>query len=182
MPPRLRLILLLALLLLLTLAAGIVTVAAWRQWQSTPVYQFRAARQLWSVRPFRHYRLSANMSTNWAQCHYDLVVRDDTIERVISITCLSAESTQTFTVDGIFQRFERYNTQRLCAANGCYCDGTYVLHATYDAELGYPHRITTRFVRNWLDDLVHGQLRKQSCVRADPVVVRLDIVSLEPLQ
>ena len=160
------------------MAAGAVV---WRQWQASPVYQFREARRLWDARSFRHYRLSANFSTNWAQCHYDIEVRDDSIERVVGVTCLSAESAHTLTVDGIFRHFERYANERICAANGCYCDGTYVLRATYDPTWGYPQRITTRFARNWLDDLLAGQYRKQSCVRADPTVERIEIVSIEPL-
>lgn len=162
-------------------AGALAVYWGWGQWQSTPVYQFRAARDRWEHRPFRHYRLSANYSTNWAQCHYDIEVRDGKIRHVFGVTCLSAESTHTLTVEGIFDNFERYTTERVCAANGCYCDGTYVLRATYDQEYGYPHRITTRFVRNWLDDLAHGQFRKQTCTRADVVVERLDIVSVEPL-
>ncbi len=167
--------------LLLIAGAAAAGVWGWRQWQSTPVYQFRAARDLWAARTFRHYRLSANYSTNWAQCHYDIEVRDDNIERVHGITCLSAEGAHTLTVDGIFRNFERYTTQRVCAANGCYCDGTYVLRATYDPVLGHPWRITTRFVRNWLDDLLAGQYRQMSCVRADPTVERIEIVSVQPL-
>ena len=167
----------------IVIAGGAVAAGAvvWRQWQASPVYQFREARRLWDARSFRHYRLSANFSTNWAQCHYAIEVRDDTIQRVVGVTCLSAESAHTLTVDGIFRQFERYANERICAANGCYCDGTYVLRATYDPTWGYPQRITTRFARNWLDDLLAGQYRKQSCVRADPTVERIEIVSIEPL-
>ena len=166
----------------LTLLLGALGVYwGWRQWQTTPVYQFRDARERWERRPFRHYRLSANYTTNWAQCHYDIEVRDEKIRHVFGVTCLSAESAQTLTVESIFEKFEVYTTQRVCAATGCYCDGTYVLRATYHPEYGYPQRITTRFVRNWLDDLLHGQFRKQTCLRADVLVERLEVVSVEPL-
>ena len=172
----------LALGSLAVLACGLGGWWAWQQWQSTPVYQFREARQRWEARPFRHYRMSANYGTNWAQCHYDIEVRDEQIRHVYGVTCLSAESAQTLTVDSVFEVFERYASQRVCAATGCYCDGTYVLRATYHPDYGYPQRITTRFVRNWLDDLLHGQYRKQSCLRVDVTVERIEIVSVEPLR
>jgi hypothetical protein len=165
----------------LVLTAGLGVYWGWRQWQTTPVYQFREARDRWERRPFRHYRLSANYTTNWAQCHYDIEVRDEKIRHTFGLTCLSAESAQTLTVEGIFENFERYASQRICAATGCYCDGTYVLRATYHPEYGYPQRITTRFMRNWLDDLMHGQYGKQSCRRADVLEERLEVVSVEPL-
>ena len=42
----------------------------------------------------------------------------------------------------------------MCSPNGCYCEGTYVVHAMYDPLRGYPLSITTEFDRNWLDDLL----------------------------
>ena len=166
----------------LVVSAGVVAaLLGWRQWQANPVYQFRDARARWETRPFRHYRLSANFTTHLAQCHYDIEVRDEQITHTFGLTCLSAQSVPTLTIDGMFQNFERFTTQRLCAATGCYCDGTYVLRATYDPDWGFPRRITTRFVRNWLDDLLHGQYQKQTCRRADSEVERLEIVSVQPV-
>jgi hypothetical protein len=163
------------------LVCGVGAYAGWRGLQNSPAYQYRAARDRWETHRLKHYRIAANYSTNWAQCHYDIEVRDEEVRHVYGVTCLSAESAQTLTVSGIFRTFERYATGRVCAATGCYCDGTYALRATYDPEYGYPQRMTTRFVRNWLDDLAHGQFRKMSCLRADLTVERIEVVSLEPL-
>ena len=172
-------------LLAVSVAALLVCAAAgawgYRQYQATPAYQFRTARLKWDTRPFRHYRMAANYRTNWAQCYYDIEVRDAKIRHVYSVTCLSATSTQTLTIETIFENFGKYVEKRICAATGCYCDGTYALRATYHADYGYPEWITTRFVRNWLDDLLHGQLNKQSCRRADVTFERIEVVKLEPV-
>lgn len=174
----------LSLIVVSVLALTVCAAGGWwgrRQYQATPAYQFRDARQRWDLRSPRHYRLAANFRTNRAQCLYDIAVRDGQISHVYSLTCLSAESLQTLTVDGIFDFFSRYVDKRVCAATGCYCDGTYVVRGAYHPEYGYPTQISTRFMRNWLDDLVNGQYGKQSCRRADVSFERIEVVKLELL-
>lgn len=153
----------------------------WNRFQDSPAAQYRAARERWETRRLRHYRLSANYTHQRAQCHYDIEVRDEAVQHVYGLTCLSAASVPSLTVTGIFKTFEPYATRRICAATGCYCDGTYEVRASYDPAYGYPLRIGTRFRRNWLDDLLHGQLGKMTCLRADVTIERLEVVSLEPL-
>ena len=164
-----------------TVVIGLMGVALWRAWQSTPAYQFREARRRWEARPFQHYRLAANYEVNWAQCHYDIEVRHERIVHVFGLTCLSGAQSQTLTVGGLFENFERYLTQRVCSPNGCYCEGIYVVKATYDPTWGYPQRITTEFRRNWLDDLLRGKQGVQECLRTTPVVEKIDGVKLTPL-
>jgi hypothetical protein len=52
------------------------------------------------------------------------------------------------------------------------------VRATYDTTLGYPQQITTIFHRYWLDDLLHGKLGVQQCLRIDPVVETFEVVKL----
>lgn len=167
---------------IVVLGVGLVALAGWRAWQATPAYQFREARRLWEAQQFRHYRLAAHYATNWAQCYYDIEVLHERIVHVFGVTCLSSATSPTLTISGIFKNFERHTTDRLCSSNGCYCEGTYFVRATYDPTWGYPQSITTRFARNWLDDLIHGQYRTQTCRRTDPVVERIEVVSVIPLR
>jgi hypothetical protein len=55
------------------------------------------------------------------------------------------------------------------------------VRATYEDILGYPQRITTVFRRNWLEDLLHGKLGVQQCLRTDPVVERFDRIKITVL-
>ena len=160
---------------------GLIGVVVWRAWQTTPIYQFREARRLWEARPFRHYRLAANYAVNWGQCYYDVEVRNQRIVYVFSLTCLSGAASQSLTVDGIFENFERFVTDRVCSPNGCYCEGTYGVRATYDPTWGYPQSITTVFFRNELDDWLHGKYGVQECLRTDPVVEKIEVVAVTPL-
>ena len=160
---------------------GLLGQAVWQAWQATPTYQFQQARRLWADRPFSHYRMTANYFINWAQCYYDIEVRDQRIVQTFTLACLSSSTSGTPTVDGIFENFEPFITDRVCSPNGCYCEGAYVIRASYDATWGYPQRITTEFHRNWLDDLLHGKQGVRLCLRTDPVVKKIEIVTLTPL-
>ena len=146
--------------------------------QSTPGYQFTQARRRWETNSIQHYRMVASYYGNWSQCYYDIEVWQDRIVRFFSFSCLSSAESKTFTVDSLFKYFERYTTQRVCSANGCYCEGSYVVRATYDEALGFPQRITTEFSRNWINDLLHGKIGVQECLRADPVVERFDRIDV----
>src|SRR4030095_6006351 len=136
----------------------------WGALKSAPRSQFPLARARWDINSISHYRMAANYGTNLAQCYYDVEVWQERIVHVFSATCLSNAETNMLTIGGIFEYFEAYATKRVCSPNGCYCEGSYTVRATYDPTLGYPQRITTFFRRNWLDDLLHGKLGIQQCL------------------
>ncbi len=146
--------------------------------QSTPGHQYTQARRRWEANSILHYRMTASYYGNWSQCYYDIEVSQNRITRFFSFSCLSSAESKTFTVDSIFEYFERYATQRVCSSNGCYCEGNYVVRAAYDQALGYPQRITTEFHRDWVDDLTHGKIGVQECLRTDPVVERFDRINV----
>jgi len=156
----------------------------WRLLQASPVYQFMQARRRWEARPFNHYRLAFDHGFTrggYAQCHHDVEVWNERIVHVFGATCLSGHVTQALTVSGIFDKFERYFAERVCSATGCYCEGAYLVRATYDPVLGYPQTITTGFHRNWVDDFLHNKLGVQDCLRTDPTVEKISVTSLTPL-
>ena len=146
--------------------------------QSAPASQFSLARHRWETNLISHYRMAANYTGNFAQCYYDFEVRQDQVVHVFTMSCLSSAESKTLTVDGIFKNFERVATERICSPNGCYCEGTYVVSATYDSTLGYPQSITTYFHRRWLDDLLHRKIGVQQCLRTDPVIEKFEVVKL----
>ena len=168
----------------LAVMAGLLARWAWQAWQSSPAYQFAEARRRWEARPFRRYRLAFDdgfTRGGYAQCHHAVEVVDDKIVRDFGTTCLSSHVTQALSVDGLFQKFERYFDGRVCSATGCYCEGVYVVKATYDPTWGYPQTITTMFQRDWVDDFLHRKLWVQDCLRVDPVVEKITVTMLIPL-
>jgi hypothetical protein len=143
-----------------------------------PASQFSLARHRWKTNAISHYRMAGNYTGHFSQCYYDIEVQQDRIVDIFSISCLSSAESKMLTVDGIFKNFERYATGQVCSPNGCYCEGVYVVSATYEQTLGYPQSITTYFHRRWLDDLFHGKIGVQQCLRIDPVVEKFEVVKL----
>jgi hypothetical protein len=146
--------------------------------RTAPASQFSLARHRWETNAISHYRMAGNYTGNFSQCYYDIEVQKDRIVDIFTMSCLSSAESKTLTVGGIFKNFERFAAGQVCSPNGCYCEGIYVVSATYDPTLGYPQSITTSFHRRWLDDLLHGKIGVQQCLRIDPVVEKFEIVKL----
>ena len=146
--------------------------------QAAPASQFSLARHRWETNTISHYRMAANYSGNFSQCYYDIEVQQEKIVHIFTMNCLSSAESKTLTVGGIFKNFERYATQKVCSPNGCFCEGSFVVRATYDQTLGYPLSITTIFHRYWLDDLLNGKICVQQCLRMDPVVEEFVVVKV----
>jgi hypothetical protein len=163
---------------LLLVVIAFITAQFLGAFQASPTSQFSLARRRWETNSISHYRMAANYSGNFSQCYYDLEVRQNHVIHIFTMSCLSSAESRTLTIDGIFKNFAELATGRVCSPNGCYCEGTYVVSATYDQTLGYPQSITTYFRRSWLDDLLHGKIGVQQCLRTDPVVEKFEVVSL----
>lgn len=169
---------LLSLAVLILLILAVIGMALWSSLQSAPASQFSLARHRWETNSISHYRMTANYSGNYSLCYYDIEVQQDRVVDIITMSCLSSAESKTLTIGGIFRNFERFATERVCSPNGCYCEGTYVVSATYEPTLGYPQSITTYFRRRWLDDLLRGKIGVQQCLRIDPVVEKFEVVKL----
>jgi len=99
-----------------------------------------AARQRWATHAIPHYRLVVRMvDDDGGGCRQDIVVQHEQVMRVFENTCRGSARTVTELFDWIEQRIASYRAQpRGCGPNGCACDGTLGVDATYDAERGYP--------------------------------------------
>ena len=166
------------LALIILVVFVVIGLQFFRAFQASPTSQFTLSRQRWETNSILHYRMSANYSGNFSQCYYDIEVLQGQLVHIFTMNCLSSAESKTLTIGGIFKNFERYATERVCSPNGCYCEGSYVVRATYDPTLGYPQQITTIFHLYWLDDLLHGKLGVQQCLRIDPVVETFEVVKL----
>ena len=169
------------LVTLVTLILGFILVIAAQSIfavQASPASQFALARHRWETNAILHYRMNASYYGQRSQCYYDIEVLQGRVVRTFTSGCLGNGDSKNFTIDGIFENFERYATQRVCSPNGCYCEGSYMVRATYEDALGYPQRITTVFHRYWLEDLLHGKLGVRQCLRTDPVVERFDRIKI----
>jgi len=169
---------LLTLTVIIVLVLAVLGAALWRSVQAAPASQFSLARHRWETNSIIHYRMAANYSGSFSQCYYDIEVLQGQLVYIYTMNCLSSAESKTLTIGGIFKNYENFATEKICSPNGCYCEGRYVVRAKYDEVLGYPQNITTIFHRSWLDDLFHGKLGVQQCLRIDPVVETFEVVKL----
>ena len=120
-----------AVCVVVLLGSGLVVVRRF----SLDTQQLSAARDRWAARPFSHYRMALEYGTT-GYCSQVIEVERESIVAVLHNTCKEAPPT----VSDLFARIERDQASRdgSCGPNGCACDGTVVVAATYDQQLGYP--------------------------------------------
>ena len=168
--------------IVVVISAGWLAVKFFDLYRYSPAMQYAEARQLWGFNSLAHYRMAVGFWSDSAQCYYDIEVLQDRIIHIHTFTCLGNSASKTLTVDGIFETFERFATETICSPNGCYCEGNYVVQATYDTALGYPRKITTAFARNSLTDLWHGKWRVQEClIRTNLTIDKFEIMRVDRL-
>jgi len=123
---------------------------------------FSAARSRWNSRPFNHYRLVLDYKYAYGFyfCYQDVEIQD---ERVIAIfqnrSTGGAPSIKgncghdPLTITDVFDIFEPFATKRTQGSGGPACGTVYVVRATYDAQLGFPHQIELQEQRDWLNPI-----------------------------
>ena len=116
---------------LLLLGGG--ALVSWRLSLST--LDLDLARSRWAARPFSHYRMELSYGQA-GYCKQNIEIAADQVIAVLQNTCAEPPPT----VDELFDRIERdlVNLNGHCGPNGCACDGTIVVSASYDSQFGYP--------------------------------------------
>jgi hypothetical protein len=97
--------------------------------------ELNAARQRWARRSFSHYRMVLEYG-EMGYCRQSIDVKDQHVVTLLQNTCSQPAPTVEELFDRIEQDIRRLNGR--CGTNGCGCDGTFVVSATYDSQLGYP--------------------------------------------
>jgi Family of unknown function (DUF6174) len=97
--------------------------------------ELSAARSRWAARQFSHYRLDLAYGRS-GYCKQSIEIVSDRIVAILQNTCAEPPPT----VEQLFDRIERdlVKINGRCGPNGCACDGTIVVSASYDPRLGYP--------------------------------------------
>ncbi len=105
----------------------------------SPPEQLAAAQERWAARQFARYRLAVEYSGGLIECRQDAEIRGETVVAIMRNTC----PVGVLTVTDVFNRIDVNLTTRAgrCGPNGCGCDGTIGVDATYDTTLGYPRRM-----------------------------------------
>lgn len=164
--------------------------------------EFTAALTRWETRPFSHYRLVSQSSSNnpavGAQCQRDLEIQAETVVTVFQNTCPGWSDGMTVT--DIFGLFRRYIPQTASSSSSSptlrpglptptpyrpknpqgewvgASDGChyYLVVAVFDDQLGYPHDIETQLK---LPDS-NGTF---SCLTIGSPQYKVTIVSLTPI-
>lgn len=143
--------------------------------------QLDTARARWAGRHFSHYRLDLRLGA-LGSCRQLIEIDGERVVAVAENTC----ATRAPTVSELFDRIER-DIRTLggrCGPNGCACDGTLVVDARYDPQLGYPltKRIALdgaarwRFPEYWRRKLAGGL-----CSSRELGQEVITVVSLQPL-
>ena len=117
--------------LLLLVGAG--ALVFWRL--SLRELDLELARIRWAARPFSHYRMELSYGRA-DYCKQSIEIAADRVVAVLQNTCAEPPPT----VEELFDRIERdlVKINGRCGPNGCACDGTIVVSASYDMRLGYP--------------------------------------------
>jgi hypothetical protein len=116
---------------LLLLGGG--ALVSWRL--SLGALDLNLARSRWAARPFSHYRMELSYGQA-GYCKQNIEIAADKVVAVLQNTCAEPPPT----VDQLFDRIEHdlVTINGRCGPNGCACDGTIVVSASYDARFGYP--------------------------------------------
>jgi Family of unknown function (DUF6174) len=143
--------------------------------------ELSAARSRWATRPFSHYRLDLKYGV-LEYCKQSIEIKDEQIVAVFQNTC--AEPVPT--VNDLFDRIERDITvlSGHCGPNGCACDGTIVVSATYDPQFGYPHskRVDLDSAARWrFPDYWQRRLAGKLCTSWDMGREDITVVALTPM-
>ncbi|MBD2459574.1 hypothetical protein H6G89_00830 [Oscillatoria sp. FACHB-1407] len=161
------------------LSLGVATLLYQRH---APRQQFKQAQQTWSTQKPDRYRMTVEyrILTDSPGCQQEIEVQNEAIARVVRDTCQNQLNLVTpMTVSDIFARFQTPATESTCGPNGCQCDGAIRIHATYDAQLGYPRQIESRLERDWLNPSHWGF--NTPCTMIGFIGEHVGVVSLEPL-
>jgi hypothetical protein len=159
------------------LGSGLLSL--WGVWRGT--FELQAARHRWAARPFSHYRLELKYGA-LGYCHQNIEVKADRVVAVLQDTC----SVPAPTVDELFDRIERdfATLDGRCGPNGCACDGTIVVSAAYDPQLGFPHSklVALNAGTRWrFADYWTRRMSGQLCTSWDLGREIITVVSLTPL-
>jgi len=143
--------------------------------------ELSAARSRWAMRPFSHYRLDLEYGM-LRYCRQSVEIKDERVVAVLQNTCARPAPT----VNELFDRIERdlMALSGNCGPNGCACDGTIVVSATYDAQLGYPHskRVALDSVARWrFPDYWRRRLAGKLCTSWDMGREVITVVALTPM-
>ena len=161
------------------LLLGGAALVSWRL--SLGALDLDLARSRWAARPFSHYRMELSYGQT-GYCKQSIEIAAERVVAVLQNTCAEPPPT----VEELFDRIERdlVMLNGRCGPNGCACDGTIFVSASYDARFGYPlskqvdlnPATRWRFPEYWEQQLSGGYCSYRELTR-DVVTV----VSLTPM-
>ncbi|WP_066424138.1 DUF6174 domain-containing protein [Anabaena sp. 4-3] len=110
--------------------------------------QLAQAKKNWTTQAVNHYRLKINYTAP-DNCQQELEIKN---EKVIAISQNTCTNTPPLTVTKLFQEIATLTDSQQCGPNGCACDGTMSVHATYDNKFGYPSQLEISLApeKRWL--------------------------------
>ena len=148
--------------MVITLVWPAVRSAAVADRQRSKLGELEQARARWDARPFSSYRLVLQFHLrDGSVCDKTFEVDELAQTKPLSDTCAGVSefgsdfSLMSFlgsrtSVAGLFDYIEaEIGRLGACGLDGCACDGARTIDTAYDADLGYPKRIVTRFEKDW---------------------------------
>jgi hypothetical protein len=119
--------------------------------RSAPDMALTTAKARWAARGFASYRLVVREETRGGGCQQDVTIDHEQIRSVALNRCVHIPSWTVSNLFTWFERLEPYASRCYPTPVACVCHMIYTTHASYDAELGYPERVTYawRLQTNW---------------------------------
>ncbi|MBD2252157.1 DUF6174 domain-containing protein [Nostoc parmelioides] len=110
--------------------------------------QLAVAQKNWLKQGILHYKITINyLSPN--KCQQEVEIKNETVVAIKKNTCTTIPP---LTITEMFKEIELLATGKECGPNGCACDGTIGVDATYDDQFGYPRRVAIKLQpeKRWL--------------------------------
>jgi hypothetical protein len=139
-------------------------------------------RARWQARPFARYRLVTELFGGMRACRQDVEILNERVVQVFENTCPRS----AVTVTNLFLEIDRFEliVGGRCGPNGCECDGSIEVDASFDPALGYPKafHVRSRPAERWRYLSYWRRLASgAACPRAGFDGPAVEVVALTPL-
>jgi hypothetical protein len=111
----------------------------------------------------------------------ELVINDKKVEQMRTNNCNNCSST---TIEDLFAFVENLNKARHCGANGCECDGPFIMDVVYDTKYSFPQKANPTYdsMALWMYRIDLMKPGKGFCTMLGNLGIGWEVFSFTPMQ